>query len=51
MKLSATNYFEKISLMRFDVHKYVNLSEKVKRLKGWLLKELRLRRFVKIFGT
>jgi hypothetical protein len=34
MKLLATNYFEKISLTPFDVHKYVNLSEKVKRLKG-----------------
>jgi hypothetical protein len=34
MKLLATNYFEKISLMPFDVHKYMNLSEKLKRLIG-----------------
>jgi hypothetical protein len=34
MKLLATNYFEKISLTLVDVHKYENLSEKVKRLKG-----------------
>jgi hypothetical protein len=34
MKLLATNYFEKILLTPFDVHKYMDLSEKVKRLIG-----------------